>query len=166
MCIRDSDQTHFDHRPVALGADSMLANQFDPPVDEALGRSQPLDVRGHRFGELRGYFLDPRNDAEPELVAQVFGRSVRRVLPIGNLVGPVSYTHLLSRKFRTAVTQGNLNNHIGVPLTLLAMDRSVEIGVVEMGASHPGEIALLCSIARPAYGLIPNIGTVSYPHLK
>ena len=65
---------------------------------------------------------------------------------------------VLSRKFRTAVTQGNLNNHIGVPLTLLAMDRSVEIGVVEMGASHPGEIALLCSIARPDYGLITNIG--------
>ena len=65
---------------------------------------------------------------------------------------------VLSRKFRTAVTQGNLNNHIGVPLTLLAMDRSVEIGVVEMGASHPGEIAQLCSIARPDYGLITNIG--------
>lgn len=45
-----------------------------------------------------------------------------------------------------------------MPLTLLAMDRSVEIGVVEMGASHPGEIALLCSIARPDYGLITNIG--------
>lgn len=45
-----------------------------------------------------------------------------------------------------------------MPLTLLAMDRSVEIGVVEMGASHPGEIAQLCSIARPDYGLITNIG--------
>lgn len=64
----------------------------------------------------------------------------------------------LKRKYRVAVTQGNFNNHIGVPLTLLAMDRSAEFGVVEMGASHCGEIALLCSIAQPDFGLITNIG--------
>lgn len=64
----------------------------------------------------------------------------------------------LSVKFRTAVTQGNLNNHIGVPLTLLSMDSGTEFGVVEMGASHCGEIALLCSIAQPDFGLITNIG--------
>lgn len=65
---------------------------------------------------------------------------------------------VLNRKFRTAVTQGNFNNHIGVPLTLLAMDRTVELGVVEMGASHCGEIAQLCAIAQPDFGLITNIG--------
>ncbi|MDD3107998.1 MAG: UDP-N-acetylmuramoyl-tripeptide--D-alanyl-D-alanine ligase [Alistipes sp.] len=64
----------------------------------------------------------------------------------------------LSQRFRTATTQGNLNNHIGVPLTLLAMDRSIEFGVVEMGASHCGEIAQLCAIAQPNFGLITNIG--------
>ena len=65
---------------------------------------------------------------------------------------------VLSRKFRTAVTQGNLNNHIGVPLTLLAMTRDTEFGVVEMGASACGEIALLASIAEPNYGILTNIG--------
>jgi UDP-N-acetylmuramoyl-tripeptide--D-alanyl-D-alanine ligase len=65
---------------------------------------------------------------------------------------------VLSKKFKTNFTQGNLNNHIGVPLTLLAMDRSTEIGVVEMGANHPGEIKILCEIANPDFGIITNIG--------
>ncbi|RRA99863.1 UDP-N-acetylmuramoyl-tripeptide--D-alanyl-D-alanine ligase [Larkinella rosea] len=65
---------------------------------------------------------------------------------------------VLSRKHRTYATVGNLNNHIGVPLTLLAIDHSYEIAVVEMGANHQGEIRLLCSIARPTHGLITNVG--------
>jgi UDP-N-acetylmuramoyl-tripeptide--D-alanyl-D-alanine ligase len=65
---------------------------------------------------------------------------------------------VLSRKFRTYATKGNLNNHIGVPLTLLSIDASCEIAVVEMGANHVGEIALLCSLANPTHGFITNIG--------
>lgn len=65
---------------------------------------------------------------------------------------------VLSRRLRTAATQGNLNNHIGVPLTLLAIRPDAEAAVVEMGASARGEIALLCRIARPDYGIITNIG--------
>jgi UDP-N-acetylmuramoyl-tripeptide--D-alanyl-D-alanine ligase len=65
---------------------------------------------------------------------------------------------VLSTKFKTSATKGNLNNHIGVPLTLLAIDRSVEVAVVEMGANHLGEIALLCTIANPSHGFITNIG--------
>jgi UDP-N-acetylmuramoyl-tripeptide--D-alanyl-D-alanine ligase len=65
---------------------------------------------------------------------------------------------VLSKKFKTFATQGNLNNHIGVPLSLLSIDKSVEIAVIEMGANHLGEIALLCSIANPTHGFITNIG--------
>lgn len=65
---------------------------------------------------------------------------------------------VLSQKFRVKATEGNLNNHIGVPLTILSLDSSVEMAIVEMGASHCGEIATLCSIAHPDYGLITNIG--------
>lgn len=65
---------------------------------------------------------------------------------------------VLSRKFRTQSTKGNLNNHIGVPLTLLAIARDTEIAVVEMGANHTGEIALLCELANPTHGFITNIG--------
>ncbi|MGS2764607.1 UDP-N-acetylmuramoyl-tripeptide--D-alanyl-D-alanine ligase [Sinomicrobium sp. M5D2P9] len=65
---------------------------------------------------------------------------------------------VLSKKFRTVATKGNLNNHIGVPLTLLSMNKDTQIGIVEMGANHLGEIALLCSIADPDYGYITNFG--------
>lgn len=65
---------------------------------------------------------------------------------------------VLSRRFRTCYTQGNLNNHIGVPLTLLSIPKDAEFAIVEMGASAQGEIALLASIAAPDYGLITNIG--------
>lgn len=65
---------------------------------------------------------------------------------------------VLSKKYRVNFTQGNLNNHIGVPLTLLKMDSSTELAVIEMGANHPGEIDVLCQIASPDYGLITNVG--------
>lgn len=65
---------------------------------------------------------------------------------------------VLSRKYRTCYTQGNLNNHIGVPLTLLSIPCDAEFAIVEMGASAQGEIALLASIAEPDYGIITNIG--------
>ncbi len=64
----------------------------------------------------------------------------------------------LMRRYRTVSTVGNLNNHIGVPLTLLAMDSKTEVGIVEMGANAKGEIATLCEIAEPNYGIINNIG--------
>lgn len=67
-------------------------------------------------------------------------------------------SRVLAERYALHATRGNLNNHIGVPLTLLAMDASTEFGVVEMGASACGEIARLCAIARPDYGILTNIG--------
>jgi UDP-N-acetylmuramoyl-tripeptide--D-alanyl-D-alanine ligase len=65
---------------------------------------------------------------------------------------------VLSKKYNLICTKGNLNNHIGVPLTLLSFKPETEFGVVEMGANHPGEIDELCRIALPDYGLITNVG--------
>lgn len=65
---------------------------------------------------------------------------------------------VLSTTYTTVATQGNLNNHIGVPLTLLSLQKDTEIGVVEMGANHLGEIAVLANIAQPDFGLITNFG--------
>ncbi len=65
---------------------------------------------------------------------------------------------ILSQKYITTATFGNLNNHIGVPLTLLSMTDDTEIGIVEMGANHQKEIEFLCHIAKPDYGLITNYG--------
>ena len=65
---------------------------------------------------------------------------------------------VLSKKFNTKATFGNLNNHIGVPLTLLSFNSKTEIGIVEMGANHQKEIEFLCEIAQPDYGYITNFG--------
>ena len=65
---------------------------------------------------------------------------------------------VLSKKYKTIFTQGNFNNHIGVPLTLLRITPETEIAVVEMGANHPGEIKTLANLACPDYGIITNIG--------
>lgn len=64
----------------------------------------------------------------------------------------------LSRKYKTLATQGNLNNHIGVPLTLLRLSEDTELGIIEMGANHPREIAFLCEVALPDMGYITNFG--------
>jgi len=67
-------------------------------------------------------------------------------------------TAVLSLKYTLTATQGNLNNHIGVPLTLLQINKQTEIAVIEMGANHPDEIEFLCKMAIPNYGILTNIG--------
>ncbi|PVW13300.1 UDP-N-acetylmuramoyl-tripeptide--D-alanyl-D-alanine ligase [Marixanthomonas spongiae] len=86
-------------------------------------------------------------------------------LPILSLTGSNGKTTtkelinaVLSKKYKTIATQGNLNNHIGVPLTLLSMTSETEMGIVEMGANHLHEIENLCQIAQPDYGYITNFG--------
>ncbi len=73
---------------------------------------------------------------------------------------------VLSSRFRTQATQGNLNNHIGVPLTLLSITPQTEVAIVEMGANHVGEIAFLCQIAQPDMGILTNIGTAHIEGFK
>ncbi len=70
---------------------------------------------------------------------------------------------VLSKKYKVFATQGNFNNHIGVPLTLLSIPEDTEIAVIEMGANHIGEIEFLCNIAEPSHGFITNIG---YAHIE
>ena len=65
---------------------------------------------------------------------------------------------VLGEKFKVLYTQGNFNNHIGVPLTLLRLKPEHEMAVIEMGANHPGEIKTLVHIAEPDYGIITNVG--------
>lgn len=66
---------------------------------------------------------------------------------------------VLSKTYKTTATKGNLNNHIGVPLTLLSIPKDCEIAIIEMGANHVGEIDFLSKIAEPNFGMITNIGT-------
>ncbi len=69
----------------------------------------------------------------------------------------------LSKKYKVLATKGNLNNHLGVPLTLLSINAAHDFVIIEMGANRPGDIQELCHIARPEYGLITNIG---YAHIE
>lgn len=65
---------------------------------------------------------------------------------------------VLSSSYKILATKGNLNNHIGVPLTILSINKDVEIAIIEMGANHAGEIDFLCEISKPTLGIITNIG--------
>lgn len=65
---------------------------------------------------------------------------------------------VLSQQYKTFATKGNLNNHIGVPLSILSLSPNIELAVIEMGANHQKEIEFLCGIAQPTHGLITNIG--------
>ena len=112
---------------------------------------------------------DPRIRFVPDTLQalQTLAREHRRALGIPILAisgsnGKTTTKELVSRvlasRFEVYATRGNLNNHIGVPLTLLAMDARTQFGIVEMGASACGEIALLASVAEPDYGLLTNVG--------
>jgi UDP-N-acetylmuramoyl-tripeptide--D-alanyl-D-alanine ligase len=65
---------------------------------------------------------------------------------------------VLGKKFKTLATKGNLNNHIGVPLTILSIDHTIELAIIEMGANHLGDIRELCGYCHPTIGFITNIG--------
>jgi UDP-N-acetylmuramoyl-tripeptide--D-alanyl-D-alanine ligase len=84
------------------------------------------------------------------------------VIGIGGSNGKTTSKELihsvLAQKFKVFATKGNLNNHIGVPLSILSIDKSYEIAVLELGANHVEELAFLCTIAQPDFGLITNNG--------
>ena len=109
---------------------------------------------------------------DPVAAFQLLANSYRErfdipVIGIGGSNGKTTTKEMvaavLSTGFRVLVTQGNYNNHLGVPLTLLQMRRDTEVAVIEMGINHPGEMEFLCSIARPTHGLLTNIG---HEHLE
>ncbi|QOG02638.1 UDP-N-acetylmuramoyl-tripeptide--D-alanyl-D-alanine ligase [Flavobacterium sp. MDT1-60] len=115
------------------------------------------------------YFIDKRtilveNSLETLQELAKFHRAYLK-LPIIALTGSNGKTTtkelinvVLSKKYKTKATIGNLNNHIGVPLTLLSFNTETEIGIVEMGANHKKEIEFLCEIAQPDFGYITNFG--------
>lgn len=96
-------------------------------------------------------------------LANVHRRKLKtKIIGITGTNGKTTTKELIStvllRKYNILFTEGNLNNHIGVPLTLLKLTTSHEMGVIEMGANHVGEIDFLCKIAEPDFGIITNIG--------
>ncbi len=145
----------------ALKGENFDANQM---VGEALAHGAGHVVTNNRLfeGDARVTCVD-----DPLLMLQELAAYHRAQLkiPVIGITGTNGKTttkelvrQVLASHFKTYATGGNLNNHIGVPLTLLSIDSSYEMAVVEMGANHQGEIGFLCSIANPSHGLITNVG--------
>lgn len=165
---RESGRVSTDTRQIAAGSvffalkgNTFNANEF---AAEALAKGASLAVvEEEKYAVDARYFLvDNALEALQELARH---HRDQLKIPVIGLTGSNGKTTskellnaVLSKKYKTYATKGNLNNHIGVPLTVLAIDASVELAIVEMGANHVGEIALLCSIANPTHGFITNIG--------
>ena len=145
----------------ALKGDKYNANAFAGEALEKGARWTVIDEPGYRKDDR--YIVVADVLATLQQLARFHRNQLK--IPVIALTGSNGKTTtkellqaVLSTKFRTLATKGNLNNHIGVPLTLLGIDASVEVAIVEMGANHPGEIELLCQLANPTHGLITNIG--------
>jgi len=146
---------------VAIKGDRFDANTF---AQEALDKGASYVIIDNP-----SFFIDERtilvDDSLTALQALAKFHRAFLKLPIIAITGSNGKTTtkeliqvVLSKKFRTIATIGNLNNHIGVPLTLLSFNEKTEIGIVEMGANHQKEIEFLCEIALPDYGYITNFG--------
>lgn len=145
----------------ALKGDKFDANTFARQAIEAGAAYAIIDDSRYQLGPQ--YLLV----ADVLSTLQDLARHHRRQLhiPVIGLTGTNGKTTtkelinaVLAQKYTTWATQGNLNNHIGVPLTVLSITPAHQMAVIEMGANHQKEIELLCSIAQPGYGLITNVG--------
>ena len=145
----------------ALKGENFDANQFASKALEAGAAYAVIDNPEYKINE-RYILVD---DVLTTLQGLAKYHREQLSVPVIGLTGTNGKTttkellnSVLSQHFNTLATQGNLNNHIGVPLSLLAIDKSHEIAIIEMGANHQKEIELLCSIAQPTHGLITNVG--------
>ncbi|MCF6171183.1 MAG: UDP-N-acetylmuramoyl-tripeptide--D-alanyl-D-alanine ligase [Bacteroidales bacterium] len=145
----------------ALSGEQFNGNEF---AGQALQNGAALAIiDDESFKKDERYFLVPDViTALQQLAAHHRTQHTAHVFAITGSNGKTTTKELvaavLQGEKRIIATRGNLNNHIGVPLTLLTIRKDTEIAVVEMGANHPREIAALCAIARPDSGLITNIG--------
>lgn len=145
----------------ALKGDKFNANEF---AAEALAKgASAVVVDEAKYAIDDRYFLVDNSLEALQKLARHHRDQLK--IPVVGLTGSNGKTTskelinaVLSKKFKTFATKGNLNNHIGVPLTILSIDDSIELAIIEMGANHVGEIALLSSIANPTHGVITNIG--------
>ena len=145
----------------ALKGDKFDANTFAAAAIAAGAAYAVIDDPAYLLNEQ--YLLVPDVLTALQELARYHRRQLH--IPVIGLTGSNGKTTtkelinaVLSQRFNTYATQGNLNNHIGVPLSILSINRQHEAAVIEMGANHQKEIELLSSIAQPSHGLITNIG--------
>lgn len=169
QCFLQCDSVSTDTRKInpnslfiALKGDNFDANTF---AQEALNKGAQfviIDNKNYFTDENKMLLVDDSLKTLQEL-ANYHRKQLG--LPIIALTGSNGKTTtkelincVLTKKYNTTATIGNLNNHIGVPLTLLSFKEDTDIGIVEMGANHQKEIEFLCSIAEPDFGYITNFG--------
>jgi UDP-N-acetylmuramoyl-tripeptide--D-alanyl-D-alanine ligase len=147
----------------ALKGPSFNANDFAARALEMDASGVVIDESAYLVEDDERYILCDDVLATLQRLANYHRRQLD--IPVIGLTGSNGKTTskellnaVLSRKFKTVATVGNLNNHIGVPLTLLSIGMDAEIAIIEMGANKPGDIKELCEIAEPTHGFITNIG--------
>jgi len=145
----------------AIRGDKFDGNKY---VADALANGATYTVADDRSvaGDPRILIVDNTLSTLQQLAAYHRSKIKTSIIAITGSNGKTTTKDLISKvlscKYTVCSTQGNLNNHIGVPLTILRIKPYDQFGVVELGANHPGEIDGLCRIAQPGYGLITNIG--------
>lgn len=146
----------------ALKGDNFNGNEFAHEALEKGARFAVIDDK--KYARNKSQYIVVKDALQALQKLAIFHRNYLGV-PILAITGSNGKTTskelinaVLSKKYKTVATSGNLNNHIGVPLTLLSMDEETEFGIVEMGANHLLEIEFLCTIANPDYGYITNFG--------
>lgn len=106
--------------------------------------------------------VENSNEVLPELAKHHASTITTKLIAIGGSNGKTTTKEIcqkvLESHFNTKCTQANFNNHIGVPLTLLSLNTNTEIGIIELGTNHPGEMKFLCDLFQPHSGVITNIG--------
>ena len=148
----------------ALRGDRFDANEFAP---QALAAGATVAVVERWEGECPAHaavVLVPDTLAALQRMAAWYRR--KWDIPVLGITGSNGKTStkdfaaaVMARAFEVCANRGNLNNHIGLPLSILTLEERHQIGIFEMGMNHPGEIAPLCEIARPKLGIITNIGS-------
>ena len=144
-----------------LKGETFDGNQFAPLAIEKGAKYVVVD--NEKFAYLpQAILVEDTLKALQELAQQHRKQLATPVIALTGSNGKTTTKELiysvLNQSFRALKTEGNLNNHIGVPLTLLRLTPDTDIAIVEMGANHPGEIAALCQIADPDFGYITNFG--------
>jgi UDP-N-acetylmuramoyl-tripeptide--D-alanyl-D-alanine ligase len=157
---------------VALKGDRFDGHAFLPQLDPTVTPGAVVNRKSvlPTTGSLTLIAVDDTLGALQQ-AAKAYRASLKtRIVGVTGSAGKTStkelIAHVLAQKFRTQATTGNLNNHIGVPLTLLGLETGTECAVVEMGMNHPGEIAPLADMAGPEGGVISGIGTAHIEYFE
>lgn len=148
---------------IALKGDTFNGNAFAAKVLEAGSAYAVVDEAEYAPAEDKRYIVVENGLLTLQQLAKHHRQELDPcIIGITGTNGKTTTKELmaavLSKKYNLLYTQGNQNNHIGVPLTLLRLKEEHEVAIIEMGASHPGDIKELADIVRPTYGIITNLG--------